>query len=61
MILLSSLGCKFSIHTLGIFIGPQEVGQKIEQTNTHTDLFMQISIGKIMEMFEGQNQYEDYV
>ena len=32
------LGCKLSLHTLGIFIGPREVGQKIEQTqNTHTN------------------------
>ena len=30
-------GCKQSIRTLGIFIGPQEVGQKIGQTNTQTN------------------------
>ena len=36
MILFFSLGCKLSIHTLGIFIVPREVGQKIEQTHKLT-------------------------
>ena len=44
MISFSSLGCKLSIHTLGIFIGPREVGQKIEQTHTQTNCLMQILI-----------------
>ena len=37
MILFFYLGCKLSIHTLGIFIGPREVGQKIGQTHTQTN------------------------
>ena len=37
MISFFSLGLELSIHTLDIFIGPREVGQKIEQTYKQTN------------------------
>ena len=44
IISFSLLGCKLSIYTLGASLGPREVGQKIGQTNTHTNWLMQILI-----------------
>ena len=61
MILFFSLGCKLSIHTLGIFIGPWEVGQKIDQTNTQTNTltYANFNIDSFLSLWMEKPRFED--